>query len=92
MQDLTQDEMFGIAKKISRELSEYPLHTHGALIQLVNIGFEHRKIAMQRADKERQDAENARVLKLREQEIGLLQAEQHRVDAQALTGPTLIKQ
>ena len=92
MQDLTQDEMFGIAKKISRELSEYPLHTHGALIQLVNIGFEHRKIAMQRADKERQDAENARALKLREQEIGLLQAEQQRVDAQALTGPTLIKQ
>ena len=92
MQDLTQDEMFGIAKKISRELSEYPLHTHGALIQLVNIGFEHRKIAMQRADKERQDAENARALKLREQEIGLFQAEQQRVGAQALTGPTLIKQ
>lgn len=93
MQELSHDEMYGIAKKISREFSEYPLHTHGALIQMVNIGFEHRKLAMQRAEKEAHDAAQERALKMQEQQIGLAMAEQRRAeDAKARPGLAIVTQ
>ncbi len=93
MQDLSHDEIYVIAKKISRELSEFPLHSHGALIQLINIGFEHRKLTMQRAEKEAQDAQHERALRLQEQQIGLMEAERQRTDAGMIKAvPELVAQ
>jgi ribosomal protein L24 len=78
MQDLLQDEMFGIAKKMSRELAEYPLHTNGALIQLINIAFEHRKLTQQRAEKLANDKMQEQALRMQEQHLALMQADEQR--------------
>jgi hypothetical protein len=75
MQDLSPDEMYGIAKKVNREFSEYPLHTHAALSQLISIGFQHRQVAEQRAEKLEHDKLQERDLKLREQATELMRAQ-----------------
>jgi hypothetical protein len=42
----TQD-VCGIAKKISLELEHLPLHTHAAIINIVNTMCQHRKIVLE---------------------------------------------
>ena len=42
----TQD-VYGIAKKISLELEHLPLHTHAAIINMVNTMCQHRKIVLE---------------------------------------------
>lgn len=81
---MSSDEMYGLAKKMNRDLEQLPLHTHGAIIQLVNIAFEHRKLAMQRAEKEKQEAQQAKVIEFQERQTKILEERQRRADADAL--------
>ncbi len=73
--EIRPEELLGIAKKVSLEWDKLPLHTHGALIQLVNVVFEHRKLTLQRAEKQAQDDQRERMLAMQEKQT--LLAEEH---------------
>ena len=61
-QPLSSEELYGTAKKWTRELEQLPLHSHGAVIQALNIAFEHRNLSMKRE-------EALRVQRLQEQRL-----------------------
>jgi hypothetical protein len=53
------EQVYGIAKRISLELEKFPLHTHAAIINIVNTMCQHRKIVLeepQRQEQERYEA------------------------------------
>lgn len=82
--ELSSAEMYGTAKKINNDLEQLPLHTHGAMIQLLNIAFEHRKLAMAREEKLRQDALQERQMKFQEEMMQRQREAAQRADAEAL--------
>jgi len=51
--------LFGVAKKLTKELEELPLHTHAAVISLMNSALQHRQIALQ-ADMQQKQADAQR--------------------------------
>ncbi len=53
-QPLTSDELSGISKKYTRELDALPLHSHGAVLKMMQVAYEHRNITMQREEALRQ--------------------------------------
>lgn len=61
-QPLSSEELYGTAKKWTRELEQLPLHSHGAVIQAMNIAFEHRNMTMKRE-------EQMRVARLQEAQV-----------------------
>jgi hypothetical protein len=75
-QELQTEELYGVAKKMSLQMRDLPLHTHGALIQMINVDFEHRKLGMQRAEKLAQEERQERALKLQEQQMELMRRQQ----------------
>ena len=68
-QALTTEELYGVAKKMSLQMRDLPLHTHGALIQMINVDFEHRKLDVQRAEKLAADERQERALKIQEEQL-----------------------
>ncbi len=53
---LSSAELFGMSKRINNELEELPIQTHSALLQMLNVGLQHRNLCEQRKEKLRQDA------------------------------------
>lgn len=94
------DELLGIAKKMNRELEELPLHSHSAIVEALRVCMQHRQIAMQRAEHERQVEMQQReldqreeALKLERRQVELAQASEDRARATQMTaGPALVKQ
>ena len=41
------ENVYGIAKRISLELEKLPLHTHAAVISIINTMCQHRKIVLE---------------------------------------------
>ena len=82
--ELSSAEMYGTAKKITNDLEDLPLHTHGAMIQLINIAYEHRKLGMAREEKLRQEAVQERQLAMQEQMMQMQRERQQKADAEAL--------
>lgn len=80
MQDLTPEEMYGIAKKFNAQLMNYPMHTHSAVMELARVGMQHRNLAEQKADRDNQIAMQERAMKLQEQQVELARAEQRKRD------------
>lgn len=72
-QELTSDEMFGIAKKFNRELEQFPMHTHSAICEMVRVGMQHRNLAMQDSDRREANDRQERTLKLQEQHMQMQQ-------------------
>lgn len=66
---MTTEELYGVAKKMSLQMRDLPLHTHGALIQMINVDFEHRKLDLQRAEKLAADERQERALKIQEEQL-----------------------
>lgn len=93
--EMRSAELYGTAKKITNELEELPLHTHGAMIQLLNIAYEHRRIGAQHAEKLRQDALQERQVAVQEQMVRFQQQQAQKADAEALVkagDPQLVPQ
>ena len=53
-QPLTSDELFGVSKKLTRELEQLPLHSHAAVLKQMQVAMEHRNLTMQREEVVRQ--------------------------------------
>jgi hypothetical protein len=54
------EQVYGIAKKISLELEHFPLHTHAAIINVVNTMCQHRKLVLETEMQQKQvDAQEA---------------------------------
>lgn len=86
-QELSADEMYGISKKINRELEVFPLYTHSAIVQMVKVGVEHRNLAMQAANHHEQKAQQERVLAIQEHQI---QMQKDAAQKQAVAGMALV--
>jgi hypothetical protein len=67
-QQLSSDEMYGIAKKINRELEQFPMHTHSAIVEMVRVGMQHRNLGMQADVQAKQQEQQERMLKMQEQQ------------------------
>ena len=63
---LNSAEMFGTAKKINNDLEQLPLHTHGALVNLLTTAFQHRQVGMQREDALQKQRQQEQMLALQE--------------------------
>lgn len=83
-QELSSDEMYGIAKKINRELEQLPMHTHSAICELVRVGMQHRNLAMQAAAQAAQSEQQSKALKIREQELQLMTMQAQRAESTAI--------
>lgn len=83
-QELTSDEMYGIAKKFNREMEEFPLHTHSAITELIRCGMQHRQLAMKAEAQEQQIAQENRVLAIREHEMEQVRKRQEADSADAM--------
>ncbi len=68
-QEISSEEMFGISKRINKELEVLPLHTHLAIIQMVKVGSEHRNKAMEFAHMTQQNDQQERIIRLKEYEM-----------------------
>lgn len=54
------ENVYGIAKRISLDLEKLPLHTHAAIINIVNTMCQHRKIVLESEAQQAQiDAQEA---------------------------------
>jgi hypothetical protein len=82
--EMRSAELYGTAKKITNDLEDLPLHSHGAMIQLLNIAYEHRRLGAQHAEKLRQDALEERQTAVQEQMIRSRQEQQQKADAENL--------
>ena len=91
-QELSSEEIYGIAKKINLQLEPFKLHTHSAIIEMVRVGLQHRQLDCERQNKTKMDDERARALTLQEQHTQLqmhemqLQQRQQAERAAAITG------
>lgn len=87
IQEIKSDEVFGIAKKMNRELEALPLHTHSAIAELVKVGVQHRNLAMQHASQQEQKSQQERVLAIQEHQI---QMQKDAAQKQAVAGMALV--
>jgi hypothetical protein len=83
-QELAPEELYGIAKRIDRELEALPLHTHSAICEMVRCGMQHRQLAMQAAHQQEQKDQQTRQLNLQEQHMKMQQDAQSRAAAAAM--------
>lgn len=88
-QELSSDEMYGIGKRINRELEAFPLHTHGAIMQMVTVGFQHRNEVMKHAHMQQQQDAQERILRIKEHEMDM-QRQANEQNAAAALGPLLV--
>lgn len=72
-QQLSSNEMYGIAKKINNELEQFPMHTQSAIVEMVRVGMQHRNLAQQAELQAAQQAQQERMLKIQEQQTQLAQ-------------------
>lgn len=90
------DELFGIAKKMNRELEELPLHTHSAIVEALRLSMQHRQIAMQRAEHEAQIERQNKQIEIQQNQLKLAQAADERAARAELkaaeAGPQLVTQ
>ena len=84
MAEVTSEEMYGIAKKFNKDMEALPMHTHSAIVELIRVGMQHRILAMQKADKDRNDALQERAVEVQEQQIALAREESDRRNAAIL--------
>lgn len=85
-QEITSDEMYGIAKKFNRELEAFPMHTHSAICEMIRVGMQHRNLAMQAANQQEQKDQQDRVLKFQEHQMKMQQEAADRAAVERL-GP-----
>lgn len=83
-QPLTSEELYGTAKKWTRELEQLPLHSHGAVIQAMNIAFEHRNMTMKREEVLRQQRLQEQQVENQRRAIELQEKRQQTADAEAM--------
>lgn len=83
-QELSSDEMYGIAKKFNRELEQLPMHTHSAICELIRVGMQHRNLAMQAAAQAAGIEQQNKALKIREQEVSLATMAAQRAESTAV--------
>lgn len=81
---MSSAEMFGTAKKFNHDLEQLPLHTHGAIVSLLNNAFQHRQVAMQHEEKLRQQSMQERQMALAESQLALQRERQQAADAEAI--------
>jgi hypothetical protein len=48
-QQITVEEMFGIAKKFALQLKAFPLETESAIVEMVRVSMQHRSLQEQKA-------------------------------------------
>lgn len=68
-QELSSEEMYGISKRINKELEIFPLHTHSAICEMVKVGLQHRQLAGQIAHQQAKQEQENRILAIREHEM-----------------------
>jgi hypothetical protein len=80
-QNLSSNEMYGIAKRINNELEEFPMHTHSAIVEMVRVGMQHRNLTMQADQNAKTAGLQERALKVQEQQTQLARMAQERESA-----------
>jgi hypothetical protein len=48
VQQITTEEMFGIAKKFALQLKQFPMETESAIVEMIRVSMQHRNLQMQR--------------------------------------------
>lgn len=88
-QEISSEEVFGIAKRINKELEAFPIYTHSAIVELVTVGKDHRNLVLKAAEMNFRNDQQERIIRLKEFEM---QAEQKRQDAAVAQqmGPALV--
>jgi hypothetical protein len=69
MQELSSEELYGIAKRINKELEAFPMHTHSAILEMARVGMQHRNLAMQAQNNAEQKEQQDRVLAIQEHQV-----------------------
>ena len=80
-QEITSEEMYGIAKRVNRELEVFPMHTHSAICEMIRVGMQHRNLAMQDAVRREQADKQERALKMQETQMKMAQDAANRTSA-----------
>jgi hypothetical protein len=68
-QELSSEEIYGIAKRINKELEVTPMHTHSAICEMIRVGMQHRNLAMQAQNNADQKEQQDRVLAIQEHQV-----------------------
>jgi hypothetical protein len=68
-QEITSQELYGIAKRINSELEALPLHTHSAVVEMLTIGKDHRNLVLKSAQMNLQNDQQERIIRLKEFEM-----------------------
>jgi len=80
-QELSSNEIFGIAKKFNAEIEQFPMHTHSAIVEMVRVGMQHRNLSMQAAAQEAQKEMQEKQLAMQQQ---MLDHQQKQADRAAI--------
>ena len=88
-QPLSSEELYGTAKKWTRELEQLPLHSHGAVIQALNIAFEHRNLSMKREEALRMQRLQEAQIDNQRRAIEMQERQQQARDAEAMRQESL---
>lgn len=75
---ITSAEMFGVVKNIDKQLEQFPIPTHSAMVQLLTIAFNHRNQSAQYAD--HQQSMNMKQQELNQQK-DMIELERNRQNA-----------
>lgn len=80
------ENIYGIAKRVSLDLEKLPLHTHAAIINIVNTLCQHRKIELESAAQQAQiDAQEAAMADARKAHAEKQVARDAQIAAQLVT-------
>lgn len=71
VQQVTVEEMFGIAKKFALQLKAFPLETESAIVEMVRVSMQHRSLQEQKAHGLAEMALKERHVAMQEQQMQL---------------------
>lgn len=84
VQQITVEEMFGIAKKFALQLKQFPMETESAIVEMVRVSMQHRNLQMQRQQQETENDQRAQTNALREKQLTLMRMAAERESAETV--------
>lgn len=81
LQQISTEEMFGIAKKFALQLKSFPMETESAIVEMVRVSMQHRNLQMQREQQQAEMDNRQRETAMREQQLELMRMAQQRQDS-----------
>jgi ribonuclease HI len=84
VQQISVEEMFGIAKKFALQLKGFPMETESAIVEMIRVSMQHRNLQMQREQQESEMTLKAQHVKNQENMVELQRMAQQRESAQVV--------